>query len=861
MILKEVMCVAVLLISSLDIHAQYENVWAFGKYAGVDFNPVSPMGIESAFEGFGEASASICDEQGQLLFYTEGSKVWNRNNIAMPNGDNLTSIPAGSSYGSATSSSCQGALIVPFPDSDTKYYIFSLTSMENRQNAGRLYYSIVDITLNSGLGDVVPGSKGVLFDSLLTERMTAVIGDDEVWLLTCSQSPNAHIKAYRITSGGITTPIEHLIGEQIRDYGCMIVSPDRTKLAITQCNNSLGGTNGLLLFNFDYSTGQVSNKQQLSPSNGAYGVAFSINSSKLYITSRASGPAIDVLQFDLDKNSTVEIRNSATFLGNSAPSHLKLAADGKIYFIGSSQTLGALNYPNLSGPLAQYTAFEVLLYYNSSAHFGLPNVVPVATHQTIRDTLCFTSEYIIQAPVDAYGIKWDDGSNGGQRTIDSSGIYWVAYHTSPAVYHVDTFQLFLPSTTSTLPEVKVRMGCKGYSNGYAWFRSDTTDTTTYHYEWYNDLGILLSDSDSLFNISDGDYSVHITTAYCDTIIEFMASDEALTANFQCDTLICLSDTLQVLNTTATNQSTVDFFWSLGDGTISNERDIEHQYKKAGTFEVILAAKGIACVDTMRKFIQVDAPVSPFSFSIHPDRLCAGESIYIATPHDSTISSLNWKFGDGTAMSYDRVESDIQHAYKDTGSMSIHLHAQFRACPDTSFTDSITVYPFPKVDLGGDSSICLHGAPVYLKNVHEAPLNPHHYLWSTGDTTASLKVVHPGVYTLSVTTEPIGCTTTESIAITKDCYIDVPNAFTPNGDGHNDYFFPRQLLSESISRFRMQVFNRWGQVVFETTNLDGRGWDGRFNDKTQPMGVYVYRIEVGFTNGREEQYEGNVTLVR
>jgi len=166
-----------------------------------------------------------------------------------------------------------------------------------------------------------------------------------------------------------------------------------------------------------------------------------------------------------------------------------------------------------------------------------------------------------------------------------------------------------------------------------------------------------------------------------------------------------------------------------------------------------------------------------------------------------------------------------------------------------------------VDLGPDSSICLHGQPVYLKNLRAAPLNPYQQVWSTADTTETLKVVHPGVYTLSVSTEPLGCMTTQTITISKDCYVDIPNAFTPDGDGHNDYFFPRQLLSEGLSRFHMQVFNRWGQLLFETRNLNGRGWDGRFNGEAQPMGVYLYRIQADFANGRQEKYEGNVTLLR
>ncbi len=60
---------------------------------------------------------------------------------------------------------------------------------------------------------------------------------------------------------------------------------------------------------------------------------------------------------------------------------------------------------------------------------------------------------------------------------------------------------------------------------------------------------------------------------------------------------------------------------------------------------------------------------------------------------------------------------------------------------------------------------------------------------------------------------------------------------------------------------MTIVNRWGQKVFETTNTDGRGWDGKFNEKVQPMGVYIYQIHVVLKNGRTEDYTGNVTLVR
>jgi hypothetical protein len=114
----------------------------------------------------------------------------------------------------------------------------------------------------------------------------------------------------------------------------------------------------------------------------------------------------------------------------------------------------------------------------------------------------------------------------------------------------------------------------------------------------------------------------------------------------------------------------------------------------------------------------------------------------------------------------------------------------------------------------------------LTNLRATPVGKAHYLWNTGDTTRQLKVTRPGTYSLRLSAEPLGCAATATIEIKKDCYLDIPNAFTPGSDGLNDYFFPRQLLSQNITQFRMFIFDRWGKKVFETSGLDGRGWDGR-----------------------------------
>jgi len=133
------------------------------------------------------------------------------------------------------------------------------------------------------------------------------------------------------------------------------------------------------------------------------------------------------------------------------------------------------------------------------------------------------------------------------------------------------------------------------------------------------------------------------------------------------------------------------------------------------------------------------------------------------------------------------------------------------------------------------------------------------LWNTGETSSTLTATESGRYWLK---ESIGeCSTTDSVWIKRDCYINIPNSFSPGGDGLNDYFLPRELLSSGLKTFKMNIYNRWGENIFSTTSIDGRGWDGKYNGVPQPLGVYVFVIEVEFINNVRKNYSGNVTLIR
>lgn len=843
--------------------AQYENVWVFGNKAGIDFNNGSPVPLFTEIIGYGEANASVCDANGNLLLYTQGFYAYDQNHNFMPNGLNLIPYPSHLSV----SSCAQGTQIVPNPIDSNMFYVFSLIAMEGGSDKGKLYYSLVDMNLNGGLGDVVAGNKGILIDSLLRENMIAISGNScNFWLLV--QSQNGIIKAYEITSAGISAnPVLSNVGlpsSNTNIYASFSLSTSRKRISIhNRLNSTDNNSHALTICDFDPGTGIVSAPMQIGQYNTPNfgGTCFSPDNSKLYVNAEGL-----VYQYDLSSGVASTIIASQTTIGSTEWTQLKLAPNGKIYLQNnsatqlSSATLGVIQFPNLSGAAVQYIANAVQLYPASTMRGGLPNPVPklfVDTQYTIIDDTadCFTAAHTIQASIlSGYDYQWDNGDTVTNRAVSSPGSYRVGYRLSSCKYHIDSFNVNFPAI---LPIIAIDKSCAGSSNGKAWVIQNTNDSGLYAYQWFDAANILLSVSDTLKDVPAGNYTLNITTpGGCQASLVVAIPEEEARVSFIVDSIVCVQDVITFQNTSDNHFTT--YSWYFGDGLSATLDNPVHTFEQQGSYEVMLAGIGPICTDTFYKTIIVDTPVSSLSFFTDKTTICTGETIRFFPESDSTTLNLNWKFGDGSDIR--GPNEPVQHAYDNSGLMSVYLLASFRACPEIQYEKTIEVYPFPKVYLGTDLLLCLDDKPLYLSNLAENIPGNYRYLWNTGDTTSILQVVNPGNYSLRMSNE-YDCATTEGVTVNKDCYIDVPNAFSPNGDGVNDYFFPRSLLGSGLSKFKMQIFNRWGQLIFETMKTEGSGWDGKFNNLEQPMGVYIYVMELGFTNDRQEQYKGNVTLIR
>lgn len=321
-------------------------------------------------------------------------------------------------------------------------------------------------------------------------------------------------------------------------------------------------------------------------------------------------------------------------------------------------------------------------------------------------------------------------------------------------------------------------------------------------------------------------------------------------SFIADSIACIGELLRFNNTSSPGLNT--WLWQFGNGSSSTLKNPAYAYPAPGTYHVSLV--GYPCADTAYRQIIVDTP-SYVRFTTDTKAVCIGTPIHFYPAHTGGADSLLWTFGDGSG----GLGATVEHAYDVPGIMQVTLTAKYRACPEASFSDTMQAYPFPVVNIGADTAVCPGQFPVVLTN-HATNIFPLVNHWSTGATAPAITINQAGSYWLTADAGH-GCTTTDTILVSDNCYADIPNAFSPNGDGNHDYFFPRALLTSGADAFHMSIFNRWGQLIFETSNMDGRGWDGKMNGVDQPQGVYIYQLEIHFINATKKTHRGNVTLLR
>ncbi|MGH1338658.1 MAG: T9SS type B sorting domain-containing protein [Aureispira sp.] len=344
------------------------NNWHFGIYGALNFDSGTPELVYGSNLTNLEACASMSDPNGNLLFYTDGRTVWNRNNDVMVNGGGL-----------AGNFSNSNILIIPKPNDPTMYYIF----IPDYQSSSRgLTYSEVDLSQNRSLGAVTRKNIRLMSGIQTTEHITAIKHCDNInyWVMVKEWESNNYYSFFVTPTGIASIPFIQTIGQAhsaVNGGNANMIGNMRTNVAGTKMAINFYESQGFETYDIDRRTSQLSNPTYCAINQRPYGLEFSPNGDYLYLTVDSSYQFHDLYQYDLTLSTPTAIVNTAYLVQRAGKdSNIRLGPDGKIYqTIIDSSYLNAITQPNNKGIACAHQEKAVDLWLSRNS-YGLPNTLP-----------------------------------------------------------------------------------------------------------------------------------------------------------------------------------------------------------------------------------------------------------------------------------------------------------------------------------------------------------------------------------------------------------------------------------------------------------------------------------------------------
>jgi gliding motility-associated-like protein len=409
----------------------------------------------------------------------------------------------------------------------------------------------------------------------------------------------------------------------------------------------------------------------------------------------------------------------------------------------------------------------------------------------------------------------------------------------------------------------------GNAKSYQWNFGDgspivnTTIPSTSH--TFNSVGtfqvMLIAIDSTTCNISDTSY-LHIRVGDLEAILDF-----APVKLFPCDSFKYRFDNLSTAPPVAPF-SAQSFIWDFGDGSprvTTGPGSVIHSYTNPGTYNVklfLVDSSYCNAPDSLEKQLSVASNVKA-QFTTP----AIGCLIYNAAFDNTSLAGETWlwDFGDGTTS----TAFEPVHTYTVTGTYNIVLIASNPNTCNLSDTArfTINVLDAPTPDFSFSPVTPVTNTPITFTNLSSP--DAVRFRWDFGDgdslvTTSRDPVQHQynktGTFNACLTAyNAIGCDSTicRDVEATIVPLVDVPNAFTPQSGDINSVI---RVQGFGIAKMQFIIWNRWGQKVFETNNYL-QGWDGKVKGTVQPMDVYIYTLNVEFSDGTKTTKKGDITLIR
>lgn len=547
--------------------------------------------------------------------------------------------------------------------------------------------------------------------------------------------------------------------------------------------------------------------------------------------------------------------------------------DGSTFFTADSIQHYQYSYPGYyipkvtmqddQGCLTPVFGTDTIKIYGAKADFGLDKqlLCDAGTVQ-FRDST-FTSD-----PVGS--VSWDFGDGSpADNNRNPSHIY-----SSPGFYSVSLTVNTTNGCTNTITKtglIKVvkspQINISGPTNYCTPARvqlngTAAPDTSAISWQWDINGSTINNQNTGIIDYPNaGTYPVTLTatnSSGCSISVgTFITVNQTPTIDAGNDTTICLGN-----NFTLQPSGGASYVWSPANylsctncaNPVSTPSDNIKYY--------VTGASPEGCTNKDSLTVRVKKPFSIFATG--DTAVCIGQSVQL-----NVSGAENYNWSPATGLSNPSIKNPLANPATSTNYQVIGYDSSF-CFYDTAYVQ-VDVYNYPTIDIGKDTTI-MGGNTIQFNPVTSNDIvswswsaNPPGTLNCYTCPQPIAKPVVNSVYTVEVKNS-IGCATTDEITVTVLCSdgkIYLPNAFTPNNDGRNDWFYVIGNGVQTIKTF--QIFDRWGKVIFDKRNIPANskvdGWNGQVNGIDLPTGVYPYVVEVICGDGALFKLNGSVTLIR